>query len=219
MTTSCARDAGGGGYAPFGVAALSDVDLVALAIGVSEDEARKVLAFADGDVRSLARATYPGLTPLRASRLNACVELGRRVLAPRVLAGPIRTPVQAANLFSDMALLEQEEMHVVGLDVRHRVVLRTCVARGTLNVVHVSPREVMRPMVRAGAAACLVAHNHPSGDAVPSDEDVDLTSRLKAAGDLVGVPVLDHVIIAGEAFYSFSEGRVRVKVPGSVSGW
>ena len=76
------------------------------------------------------------------------------------------------------------------------------IAEGHLGGVEVHPRELFRPLIREGAAAAILVHNHPSGDPSPSAEDVALTERMRAAGDLVGIPVLDHVIIARSGFSS-----------------
>jgi DNA repair protein RadC len=114
-------------------------------------------------------------------------------------------PSDAAAYLADMAALEQEELHVLALDGRHRPLARHVVARGSLNVVHVSPRDVFRRLLRESAAGAIVAHNHPSGDPTPSEDDVDLTRRLHAAGDTVGVPLLDHLVIASGGFHSFAE--------------
>ena len=79
------------------------------------------------------------------------------------------------------------------------------VARGGVNQVSVTAREVFRPLLSAGAARAIVAHNHPSGCASPSAEDRLLTRRLAVAGELLGVPLVDHLIVAGSAYYSFAE--------------
>jgi DNA repair protein RadC len=101
--------------------------------------------------------------------------------------------------------LTQETFWVLGLDVRNGVVDEIEVARGSLTGVEVHPREVFRPLIRQAAAAAVVVHNHPSGDPEPSPADVGLTRRLRAAGRLLGIPVLDHVVIGGDAYASVME--------------
>ncbi len=91
------------------------------------------------------------------------------------------------------------------LDSRHRLVRRVEVSRGSLNQSLVHPREVFAPALREAAAAILVVHNHPSGDPRPSREDHEVTRRLARAGEILGVPLLDHVIVADRGFVSFAD--------------
>ncbi len=93
------------------------------------------------------------------------------------------------------------------LDTKHRVLRTTVVSIGTLDSSIVHPREVFREATLAGAAALVLFHNHPSGDPHPSDEDEKLTERLVAAGALMGIHVIDHLILADARYYSFSEKR------------
>ena len=101
-------------------------------------------------------------------------------------------------------LLEGEAVEVfvaLLLDARHRVRFYVEVSRGTLTSSLVHPREVFGPALREGAAALVVAHNHPSGDCEPSSEDLELTRRLIRAGELLGVPLLDHLVLGDEGRY------------------
>lgn len=102
---------------------------------------------------------------------------------------------------------DREHFVLVVLDARRRAVGVQVVSVGTLSASLVHPREVFKPAILLSAAAIVVAHNHPSGDCSPSSEDRDVTRRLQRAGELLGIPVADHVIIgAGEEFFSFREG-------------
>ena len=195
--------------------ALSEVELVALLLGGDLRCAADVVS-ALGGARGLRRAhlgelrALRGVGEARACTLVAALELGRRAGEANADPAPrVPNPAAAAALLADLATLEQEELHVLALDGRHRVVARFVAARGSLNVVHVSPRDVFRRLVREGAAATIVAHNHPGGDPAPSPDDVELTRRLQAAGDLVAVPLIDHVVVATGGFYSFSEALHR----------
>jgi DNA repair protein RadC len=98
-----------------------------------------------------------------------------------------------------------EQFGVVLLDTKHRVLRTTLLSVGTLDASIVHPREVFRAAASAGAAALMLFHNHPSGDPTPSDDDIALTKRLVRAGELMGITVLDHVIIAESRFYSLRE--------------
>ncbi len=95
------------------------------------------------------------------------------------------------------------------LDARHRALRTVVVSTGTLDATVVHPRDVFRAAAMAGAAAIVLFHNHPSGDPTPSREDIDLTRRMAAAGELMGVDVIDHVILADGRYSSFREsGRL-----------
>jgi DNA repair protein RadC len=102
-----------------------------------------------------------------------------------------------------------EQFGIVLLDTKHRVLKTTIVASGTLNATIVEPRDVFREALVAGAAAVVAFHNHPSGDPAPSPEDEELTRRLKAAGVLMGIDLVDHVILGDGRYSSFKEiGRL-----------
>jgi DNA repair protein RadC len=101
---------------------------------------------------------------------------------------------------------DREEFVALLLDAKHKVVAVHSVAVGSLTMAIVHPREVFKAAIMANASAVIVAHNHPSGDPTPSQEDRQLTARLVAAGELIGITVLDHVIVGeGERFYSFAD--------------
>jgi DNA repair protein RadC len=95
-----------------------------------------------------------------------------------------------------------EEFCVLLLNARHEVQRRVMVSRGSLNASIVHPREVFRPAILDSAASVVLVHNHPSGDPEPSDEDLAITRRLVQVGELLGIAVLDHVIIAKRGFVS-----------------
>jgi DNA repair protein RadC len=112
----------------------------------------------------------------------------------------------------------QEHFCVLLLDGRHRVLGEEVVSLGTLTASLVHPREVFRPALRASAAALILVHNHPSGDPEPSPEDRTVTERLGRAGELLGVPVLDHVVIAERGFRSLrDEGALGAQAPAALS--
>ena len=116
-------------------------------------------------------------------------------------------PAEAANAL--MALLADEPAEVFAilcLTTKHRVIAFHEVSRGILDSTLVHPREVFKAALLANAAAIVAGHNHPSGDPTPSPDDIALTRRLAAAGDILGVPLLDHVIVGEGRYYSFSEG-------------
>lgn len=94
---------------------------------------------------------------------------------------------------------------VLSIDIRNGLLGVAEVARGSAHGVEVHPREVFRPAIRCGAAGIVLAHNHPSGDPSPSPEDIELTRRLREVGTLVGIPVIDHIVVAASGFRSIAE--------------
>jgi DNA repair protein RadC len=98
-----------------------------------------------------------------------------------------------------------EQFGAVLLDTKYRVIRTALVATGTLNTTIVEPRDVYREAAMGGAFAVIVFHNHPSGDPAPSPDDVELTKRLKAAGELMGIDLVDHVILGDGRYFSFKE--------------
>ncbi len=129
---------------------------------------------------------------------------------PVVVGRTLGVPRDAAAAF--MAILQDEPAEVfamICLTTKHRVIAYHEVSRGTLDATLVHPREVFKVALLANAAAILISHNHPSGDSTPSQDDIDLTRRLAAAGELLGVQVLDHIIIGDGRYFSFKEaGRL-----------
>lgn len=108
---------------------------------------------------------------------------------------------------------DREHFAAVYLDAKNVPLAWRIVAIGTVTSCLVHPREVFRPAMHVGAAACFVLHNHPSGERTPSSEDMQVTTRLFQAGELLGIRVLDHLILGGRGYYSFAEcGRL---LPGS----
>ncbi|BDG02763.1 JAB domain-containing protein [Anaeromyxobacter oryzae] len=204
-----------------GPRALSDAELIALVLGAGAGrlsaratalgllEALPVaeLAWAPPDVI----AAFPGIGLARAAAVSAAFELGRRgAWAPPRRGERCLDPGRVFELMRHAAHGEREAFHVVLLDVRGRLLRAVQVAEGSLTQCPVSPRDALRPAVREGAHGIVFVHNHPSGDPSPSPDDADLTERLRAAADLVGVLARDHVIVATGGYYSFVEaGRWR----------
>ena len=125
----------------------------------------------------------------------------------------VRTLIAGASdvykALEDIRGADREHLLVFDLNVRHRVLQRRTVHIGTLTGLECHPREVFKPAIIASAAAIVLAHNHPSNDASPSRADIDLTHRLREAGDLLGIPLLDHVIVCAEGYVSLAERNWR----------
>ncbi len=204
-----------------GPRSLSDADLLAILLGAGPGKlpARAAalalleavplpeLAWAPPD----AIAGWPGVGLARAAAVAAAFELGRRGAgAPPRRGERCLDPRRVAELMRHAAHAEREGFHVVLLDVRGRLLRAIQIAEGSLTQCPVSPRDALRPAVREGAHGVVFVHNHPSGDPSPSADDADLTDRLRAAAEVVGILARDHVIVATGGYYSFLEaGRWR----------
>jgi DNA repair protein RadC len=121
-------------------------------------------------------------------------------------ATPLRSSVDAAALLAPCFKgLDREQFVVCGLDAKHHIIGLNIVSTGSLTLSIVHPREVFKPLILMNACALICAHNHPSGDPAPSAEDRALTSRLRQAGELLGITLLDHIILGENRTYSFAD--------------
>jgi DNA repair protein RadC len=151
-----------------------------------------------------AIAEHPGVGQAKALRIAASLELGRRGVRREARAGaPLTSSAAvAARMGPELAHLLHEEMWVVCLDGKNQVRARRRVGQGGLHSCTVMPRDIFRAGLYEAATAIILVHNHPSDDPVPSPEDVAMTRRVADAGAMVGVPLLDHVIVAPSGRYS-----------------
>ena len=161
-------------------------------------------------------AQVHGIGPAKAASLAAALELGWRIGARRLSIGvALRRPRDVFEHYRLRLRDERQEVFVVLLlDARQRMLGESTVSRGTLTASLVHPREVFRPALQAAASSVLLIHNHPSGDPSPSAEDREVTRRLARAGELLGVRVVDHVVVAEQGFFSFREaGELEAPEP------
>jgi DNA repair protein RadC len=209
-----------------GTAALGDNELLALVLGNGSRDvgalelANRLL----GQVRGLHGLTragvgelrrVPGIGRARAAQVIAAVELGRRTLVRGVEERPqLTNPRQlAAHLLPQFGAGAVEQFGIVMLDTKHRVIRIKIVSVGSLDTTVVHPREVFREAASASASAIVLFHNHPSGDPTPSTDDLVLTTRMVNAGDIMGIEVVDHVILADQRYYSLVEsGRLKPRM-------
>lgn len=199
-----------------GAAALSNRELLALLVGTGAPRA-SALDLAEGlllsGLRGLASRSLAeleeerGLGRAKATRLLAALELGTRLASEGRSASPsFRTPEESARyLLPRYGARPVETFGLLALDVRNRLKKEAVVSIGCLTSSLVHPREVFQEAVVCRAAALVLFHNHPSGDPEPSAEDVALTRRLAAAGHLMGIEVLDHLILGAGRFVSLKD--------------
>jgi DNA repair protein RadC len=149
----------------------------------------------------------PGIGPAKAAEILALGELSRRFAATPLSPGTRFTSSREvfAHFHERLRDRKKEVFFTLLLDSKNRVLREIQVSEGSLNASIVHPREVFQPVIRESAAAVLFVHNHPSGDPAPSREDLDLTSRLRDAGALMGVRVLDHIIIGNGRYVSLAD--------------
>ncbi len=195
------------------VAGIDEPGLVATLVGRPQLDLAGVRALlAEGGVveRSIselrAAGRRHGFRPGQVRRLLMVRELARRWNIPSDSAAPaITSPREALLLLQDLRNSPRECFCVLYLNTRNQPVGCEKVAVGGLNVAALQPREVFAPALSLGAAAVILAHNHPSGDPTPSPEDLAVTRHLQEAGRLLGVEVLDHLVVCTERFKSLRE--------------
>lgn len=206
-----------------GVTSLGDNELLALVIGTGSrdagtlDTANRLLA-ASGGVHGLLALDLGqlrgvnGIGRARAAQIAAALELGRRTLLREAAqrCRP-RTPADiAAMLLPQYGGLPVEHFGIVMLDTRHRIIRTKVLTVGSLDTTIVHPREVFREATAGSASAIVLFHNHPSGDPRPTGTDLRLTTRLVAAGEIMGIDVVDHLILGGRHYFSLVEaGTMR----------
>jgi DNA repair protein RadC len=203
-----------------GAASLSDTELLAILLRTGTSSvsvlhlAEEVLAkYQDKGLVSIMNispqeiASVHGVGLAKAATIVAAVELGRR-LSTRAAQKleKIEGPEDVARYASPLLRFEQKEHFLVMLlDVRNRVLAMPTISIGSLTASVAHPREIFREAIRYSAANMILIHNHPSGDPTPSREDIQITKQMMKAGEIMGIPVLDHIIIAGDGFLSLKE--------------
>jgi DNA repair protein RadC len=201
-----------------GPGVLSDAELLAIILRTGSTEksamvlSTEVISHFSG-LKNLVQAEVEelsmikGMGPAKSSQLKAALEIGIR------LAGKSEDPQPAINRPQDAAFMVMEEMRHLDrehfcallLNTKNKVLAKKTISIGTLNASVVHPRELFKTAIKKSASSIILIHNHPSGDPTPSREDREVTQRLKDAGAIVGIEVLDHIIIGDNNFVSFKE--------------
>ena len=150
-----------------------------------------------------------GIDSAKATTLLAAFELSKRALEVNDTNLPvINTAKDAAAQLTDMRDLKKEHFVVLYLNAKNQLVHKETISMGTLNANLVHPREVFEPALKHSAAQIIVAHNHPSGDPKPSEDDLEVTKRLTEAGKMMGIELMDHVIVSKNSHFSFKEEKL-----------
>ena len=202
-----------------GASTLTNPELLALLIGSGTKEdsslslAVSVLSLGGGSVRGLSNMqpeelmSLKGIGSASACRIAAAIELGRRIsAAPPRKKIKLMGVSEAAGLFmEEMRHLQQEKLRVAMINAKGELMAMEDVALGGLYSASASPREIFANAVRKGAYGVILAHNHPSGDPTPSVDDLSVTKTISAAGRLLGIDLIDHIIIGDGRFVSLKE--------------
>ena len=194
-----------------GPAALTDEELLMLIIG-SGNAKRPVNEIAEELLEKIDRnpsirteeiMLIQGIGKAKASAIDAALELGRRRV--RGKGRTISAPADIFNEIRHYASRQQEHLLVIMLNGAHEVMGNVVATVGLLNRTIVHPREVFSEPLKQRVAAIAIAHNHPSGNVLPSEDDKDVTQRLKKCGDILGIKILDHIVFSDDKYYSFLE--------------
>jgi DNA repair protein RadC len=199
-----------------GAEALATAELLALLMG-SGTKGDSVMVLAQrlltqfGNLQNISSASISelcsvsGIGPAKAAQIKAAFEIGRRLDDPdyNCKGDPVQSPQEACTSMQEKLRGKQKEhFYILCLDTRNRVKTKIQVSQGNLDSSIVHPREVFKDAISSLASSVIFVHNHPSGDLEPSSEDINLTKRLVEAGELLGIPVLDHIIVGDGGFMS-----------------
>ncbi len=202
-----------------GISTLSDAELLAILISSGTrkksavDLGRELLSSVSNNLNSLGKLSisdllkFRGIGPARAVTISAALELGRRRnIAELPDAGQIKCSKDAADIFQPLLSdLHHEEFWILFLNRSNRVIDRMKLSQGGISGTVTDVRIIMKKAVEFLASAIIVCHNHPSGNLNPSDADSKITGKIKEAGSIMDIQLLDHIIISGKDYYSFAD--------------
>ncbi|MFH1673649.1 MAG: DNA repair protein RadC [Pseudomonadota bacterium] len=202
----------------FGPESLSAQELLALVIGRGIPK-KSVMNIAQellarfGNIKAISQASIAALSEIKgvglakAAQLKACFELGKRQdLEPELKNYDIKNPQSVVKAIrASIKDKAKEHFKLILLDTRNKIIGISTISIGTLNAGLVHPREIFKEAIIHNSASVVLAHNHPSGDPEPSDEDLTITKRLVKSGKILGIEVIDHIIIGKTGFSSFKE--------------
>lgn len=196
---------------------LSNVELLALLLGTGKVK-KNVLSVAKTllshySLSKLPQITLPQLTSIpgigktKATRIMATLELGHRIFSPQAFnKSVIKTTDDVLNELKEITDKKQEQIVVLYLNARHELIQKEVVAVGNLNSSLIEPKEIFYPAILVPCAGIILSHNHPSADPTPSKEDIIFTKRIQAAGEILGIPLIDHLIVCSSGYFSFKKG-------------
>ena len=201
-----------------GASNLSNEELLAIVLGTGSKKhnvlSLSALLLRKYPLKALAEKTpdelvhFQGIGRVKASRILAFLELGARAFAPDSFTKTvIRSTNDALSHLRIIAKKQQEHLVVLYLNARHELIQQETVGQGTLNHMMITAKEIFAPALISPCASLIIAHNHPSGDPTPSDDDIAFTTRIHEAGEVMGIPMLDHLIVTASGYFSFRENN------------
>ncbi len=150
-------------------------------------------------------SSIPGIGTAKACRIAASFELGKRLSLKSDFSPEITCAADVYDIMKNLKYENQEHFIVLFLDTRKRLIRKKTLFIGTLDSTIIHSREIFNNAIKESSSSIILVHNHPSGDPMPSQEDIIITEQIKKAGDIIGIPVLDHVIIGNNRFISLKE--------------
>lgn len=203
----------------YGASMLSDAELLAIIIKSgtryerSIDVAGRVLKLNKKGLAGIHQLTLkelqsvPGIGRVKAIQLKSLAEISTRIAKSTAISKmQIGSPASIADIYmEEMRYLQQEHLKIVLLDTKNNIICDDTISKGTVNASLINPREVMIYALKNAAVHMIIIHNHPSGDPMPSKEDIAITRRICEAGDIIGIKVLDHIIIGDGKYISLKE--------------
>jgi DNA repair protein RadC len=201
----------------YGVSTLSDSELLAIIIGTGNKN-QDVLSLSRSirkkyNLKELNSVTlnkikeFKGISNAKACKLIACFELSNRIIKSKTdKLSELNYAKDVANIIiAKASTWNKEKLVVFLLNSRNKLINKKVVSVGTLNSNLIHPREIFSYAIENSAASIIISHNHPSGNLEPSSEDIIVTKELIKAGDIIGIPLLDHIIIANYNYYSMKD--------------
>lgn len=197
-----------------GIEALNNVELIALILrtGNKEEsvlELAQRLLYEVGGISQLSHVNYAflvslkGIKDAKAIEILSIIEIAKRLKTSEIVEEPLLSPQLIYQKIKDeLMLLKQEHFIVLCLDNKNRILTRKTIFIGSINMSVVTPREVFKEAINVSSAKIVLCHNHPSGDAIPSHEDIALTRQFETLGEMMSIEVVDHIIVGWNQFYS-----------------
>jgi DNA repair protein RadC len=195
----------------YGPKKLTDAELLAIILrtgakGINAVElSRKILRTAKNNITDITikeLREIKGVGNVKACQIIASLELSKR-LGREGSTQQLVSPEAVFTSVKEIRNSRKEHLLAIYLDIKNREISREIISVGTLTANLVHPREIFEPAVKNLAAGIIIVHNHPSGETEPSKEDIEVTKQLRKAGELMGIPILDHLIVTKNNFYSF----------------
>lgn len=206
----------------YGVENLSNIDLISIILrnGVKDMNVKEISANilkTVGNVNNLNNigirelSNIKGVGNIKAITILAAIELGKRVNSKEItIKMNLNSTEKVHNAFKRyFQNLKQEKLMAIYLDTKKRLIQYKIIFVGTLDSAIVHPRDIFNEAIKASASSLIIIHNHPSGDIAPSKEDIETTKKIIESGNMLGIPLLDHIITNGEEYYSFYDEYIK----------